>query len=131
MTPGAILDYKQFTFHDGAQADKLLIVLNAGGQKPYLIVKTTSQAKPWREAKDGCNASKSYYFLPANRECFKKPTWILLHEYYEFTSTKLIQAHFDGSAKIAHTCKTELLRAIINCARKTLDWAPHYDDLLK
>lgn len=130
MTPGSIVEYKQFTFYDGAQADKLLIVLSAGSGKPYLVIKTTSQPKPGRKATEGCHAKDGYYYLPAKRDNFPKETWILLYEYYELTAADFLKAHFAGDAKIKGTLRGDTLRAIINCAKKSDDWSTHYDSLL-
>ena len=130
MTPGSIVHFKKFTFHDGAQADKYLVVLNAGGAKPYLVIKTTSQAKQGREDKEGCNSAKGYYFVPAGKSYFKRPTWFLLHEYYELEAAKFLQAKFSGDAEIVGTLTGELLRAIVNCAKRTDDWSGDYNMLL-
>ncbi len=129
MTPGSIVEYKQFKFYDGAQADKLLIVLNAGGGKPYLVIKTTSQPRQGRKANEGCHAAEGYYFLPAKRDNFRKETWVLLYEYYELSAAEFLKAHFTGAARITGTLREETLRAIINCARKSQDWSAHYDTL--
>lgn len=130
MTPGSIIFYKKFTFKDGDQSDKLLIVLNAGGNKPYLVIKTTSKQKGKREAKEGCHHQDGYYFLPAKKDNFPGNTWILLYEFYEVTAAEFLKAHFGGVAEIKGTLRPETVRAIINCARKGLDWAGHYDTLV-
>lgn len=131
MTPGSIVHYKQFQFHDGDQADKLLVVLNAGAKKPYLVLKTTSQPSVWRIEKEGCHSERGYYFLPAKRDNFPKRTWILFDDVYELTSTELIKAHFAGDAQVKGTLRPETLRAIINCAKKSEDWSEHFTDLLQ
>ncbi len=131
MTPGSIVHYKNFTFHDGGQSDKLLIVLNAGGKKPYLFLKTTSQARAGRLAKEGCHSAHGYYFLPAKRDNFPKDTWILFDDVYELDAALLLKAHFGGDAKVSGTLKGDTLRAIINCAKKSDDWSPYFDDLLQ
>lgn len=130
MTPGSIVHYKRFTFHDGDQSDKLLIVLNAGGKKPYLVIKTTSKHKGGRATKEGCHSERGYYFLPAKRDGFPKNTWILLYEFYELTAAEFLKAHFGGDAEIRGTLMTETLRAIVNCAKKSQDWSTHYDGLV-
>lgn len=130
MTPGSIVHYKDFIFHDGDHSDKLLIVLNAGGKKPYLVVKTTSKQKGRREAKEGCHAKDGYYFLPANRDQFVKDTWILLYEFYELSTEEFLKAGFAGIAEHRGTLKAETCRAIINCAKKGEDWTAHHDGLV-
>lgn len=131
MTPGSIVLYKQFQFHDGAQADKLLIVLNAGNKKPYLVLKTTSQAKAFRIAKEGCHSERGYYFLPAKRDHFPKDTWVLFDDAYELDSVLLLKAHFAGDAQVKGTLRLDSLRAIINCAKKSQDWSDYYTELVQ
>ena len=130
MTPGTIVHYPNFEFHDGSQANKLLIVLNSGGKKPYLVLKTTSRQGKWRAANEGCHADKGYFFLPARRDNFPENTWILLDDFYEVDAKQFLAAHFSGGAGLKGSLKGETLRAIINCARKSEDWSEHYDDLL-
>jgi hypothetical protein len=132
VTPGSVIFYKKFTFKDGEQSDKLLIILNSGGKKPYLVIKTTSRKKAGREAKEGCHSDKGYYFLPGKRDNFPIDTWILLYEFYEVSAADFLKAHFGGVAEIKGApLKPETVRAIINCAKKGQDWAGHYDDLVK
>ena len=130
MTPGSIIFYKKFTFKDGDQSDKLLIVLNAGDKKPYLVVKTTSKQKGKRQAKEGCHHQDGYYFLPAKKDGFPANTWVLLYEFYEVSAAEFLKAHFGGVAEIKATLKSETVRAIINCAKKGQDWTPQYDALV-
>lgn len=131
MTPGSIVHYRQFQFHDGGQADKLLIVLNAGQKTPYLVLKTTSQQRGRRVAQEGCHAQWGYYFLPASRDFFPKDTWILFDDVYELDAVLLVKAHFAGDAKVSGTLRTETLRAIINCAKKSDDWSEYFSELVK
>jgi len=120
VTPGAVVSWKDFTFHDGEQADKLLVVLNAGGKFPYLVVRTTSQQNR-RETKEGCSAARGYYCLPANNIWPRKNTWILLNDPYELEATACLQAKFRGDARIIHELKEQTIKAIINCFLKTED----------
>ena len=131
MTPGSIVRYRNFQFHDGDHADKLLIVLNSGGKVPYLVLRTTSRQKAARLANEGCHAKEGYYFLPAKRDNFPKDTWILLYEPYELNAAELIKAHFGGDAELIGQLKPELLRAIINCFKKSDDCSAYYDSLLR
>ena len=129
MTPGTVVSWKDFTFHDGEQADKLLVLLNTGGKLPYLVVRTTSQ-QHHREAKEGCNAPRGYYFLPANRDCFRVNTWILLYDPYELEATEFLKAKFRGDAKIIFELKKQTTRSIINCFLKTEDCSEYHRKLL-
>jgi hypothetical protein len=129
VTPGSIIFYKKFTFKDGDQSDKLLIVLNSGKNKPYLVVRTTSKQKG-KQQKEGCHPSEGYYFLPAKRDDFPGNTWILLYDFYELSTAEFLKAHFDGVAEIKGTLKPETVRALINCAKKGQDWSGHYEGLV-
>jgi hypothetical protein len=131
VSPGSVVSFKDFTFHDGAQSDKLLIVLNSGGSKPYLVVKTTSKQKHGRKQKEGCQYLDGYYFLRAKQEPhFPIATWILFHEFYELSAAAFLQAHFRGDAEVKGVLNEQTLRAIVNCAKKTQDWSAHYDNLI-
>lgn len=132
MTPGTILSWEKFTFHDGAQADgnKLLVVLNAGGKVPYLMVKTTSQQHYMLEM-EGCHSNRGYYFFPENKNKWpKKKTWIILSDPYEFDAKKCLQEHFSGALKIVHQLDEAVLRALVNCFLRTDDCSGHHKKLL-
>jgi hypothetical protein len=130
VTPGSIVSYRNFKFHDGGEADKLLVILNAGNKMPYLVLKTTSRQNKWRLPKEGCDAPRGYYFLPAKRDNFPKDTWVLFEEVYQLDAAQFLKAHFGGDALVRGTLKVETLRAIINCAKKSDDWSESYNDLL-
>lgn len=129
MKPGAIVSWKDFTFHDGDQADKLLVVLNAGGKLPYLVVRTTSQ-QHHREAKEGCHARRGYYFLPANPKWPRKNTWILLGDPYEIEAAACLQAHFRGDVRIIHELDQKITSALVNCFLQSDDCSDHHRKLL-
>lgn len=129
MTPGSVVSWKNFTFHDGDQADKLLVVLNAGGKLPYLVVRTTSQ-QHYRAATEGCNVSGGYYFIPAKRDHFPLNTWILLSDPYEFEAAAFLKAKFAGDARIMYELKQQTTQAIINCFLRTDDCSDHHKKLL-
>lgn len=130
MTPGSIVWFQDFEFHDGATGTKYLIVLNNGLNRPYLVVKTTSQRK-YRPNREGCHSDASCYFLPAKRAWFPSDTWVILDEPYELDSIKFLKAKFDGRAEIKGELSTDLNRAIINCFSRTDDCSPHHLFLLK
>lgn len=129
MTPGSIIYYKGFIFHDGDHADKLLIVLNDGNRRPYLVLKTTSQKHSYPD-KEGCHPKRECYHIPAKRDHFHKPTWVLLYEPYELDAALFLKAKFNGDAEIVGTLKEHMLRAIINCFQKTDEWSERYRALL-
>ena len=130
MTPGSIIFHKDFTFYDGEQADKFLIVLNDGNKRPYLVLRTTSRQKS-RPNKEGCHAPKGCYFLPEKKDWFKFDTWVLLYEPYEMNAQAFLKAKFAGHAEVKATLKPDLLRAIINCFSRTDDCSDYHLSLLK
>lgn len=131
MTPGSIVFWEGFTLHDGCHADKLLIVLNDGKSKPYLVLKTTSKQhrKPGTE---GCHHAKGCYFIPENRDWFKKDTWVLFNEPYELNRDDFLRACLkERTAKKEGELKPILLQSIKNCFIKSDDCSEHYASLLK
>ena len=131
MTPGTVVLYRKFTFHDGDLSDKLLVVLNSGGKVSHLVLKTTSKQKAGRFAKEGCHAQAGYFFIRAQSDHFRKDTWVLLYETYELSSADFLKAHFGGVAEVVGCLKSETLRAIINCFKKTDDYSEHHESLLQ
>ena len=116
MRAGAVIFHENFEFHDGEHADKLLIVLNDGIDKPLLLLKTTSQQKGYRLNEPGCHPEKSYFFLPVSWDSFSKDTWVLLYEQYPIPEENL-----NGRIRVLFHLQDQNLRAIINCLRRTED----------
>jgi len=131
VTPGSVVFYRKFTFHDGDQSDKLLVVLNSGESVSYLVLKTTSKQKAGRLASDGCHAKAGYFFIRAQGDHFRKDTWVLLYETYELSRADFLKAHFGGVAEVVGCLEPETLRAIINCFKKTDDYSEHHESLLQ
>lgn len=130
MIPGSVVFYKDFTFHNGQQADKLLIILNSGSNKPYIVIRTTSQSHSTRPADEGCRHERGYYFIPQKKGPFRKDTWVLLYEPYVIDASKFLKAKFSGQANISIYLEENLLRAIINCFKKSQDCSEYHLSLL-
>jgi len=128
MNPGDVLFWPNFTFVDGDQSDKLLVVLAVRStDSARFMFKTTKQAKRYfKYDNDGCHAEASVHRFKQNLAGFKIPTWI------QFDSPifrSLIQANTDG-AHVIFSLKPNDLKAIINCYRRSPDCSDRLADLL-
>ena len=82
---GSVYRNSKFTFHDGLQGNKLLVLLNTPTEnEDYLFVKTTSQ-RECRITMPGCGTyyDQGEYFIPKGSDCFLFNTWIVLYEIYQ------------------------------------------------
>jgi hypothetical protein len=96
MSKGTVLFYKSFTFHDGGQSDKRVIILNEpNDNEPYLCCKTTSKEKYGLQY-EGCYSDESIYVINPIDKCFTVKTWVQFHELYEITFEKFIIDMFKG-----------------------------------
>lgn len=130
MQPGDIYFHKDFVFHDGAKADKYLVVL--GTSDSHLIVaKTTSQGHQYRNDY-GCQSGNRFpaFFLPLGTCCMKKNTWVCLDELYELDKTaltaKIVAGIVHGYGKI-----TALARDIQFCAMNCIDTTTHQENIIR
>lgn len=121
MNPGSVLFYRNFTFEDGAQSDKLLVTLSPIVRDKILAVKTTSRQRK-RPLKDGCHPSgyESVFTFNANQAGFKTTTWIILTPYI-LNVADLLQKRTSGDVSVKFELRTTDLRAIINCLKKSDD----------
>lgn len=70
----------------------------------------------------GCRAKEGYYFIPGvAKEFFPEDTWLLLAELKVANAAMLIEGGMKGTIKVAGQIRDELVRAIINCLKKTQD----------
>ncbi|MFP3982778.1 MAG: hypothetical protein ACLFV2_03705 [Desulfurivibrionaceae bacterium] len=82
---GAVFVAEKFRFSNGAEAKKLLVLLNNPNQgDPYFFVKTTS--KQHRKPREiGCIGDyHQVYFVKAKSDFFEIDTWIQLDDYFPF-----------------------------------------------
>lgn len=121
MNPGSVLFYRNFTFDDGIQSDKLLITLSPIVRDRILAVKTTSKQKR-RPLKDGCHPSgyESVFTFNANLAGFKTTTWIILTPYI-LNISDLLQKRASGDVSVKFELRMTDLRAVINCLKKSDD----------
>lgn len=96
MIRGTVLFHEKFKFPDGEYGEKLLIILNTpSNTEPYLVCKTTSKCK-YCITKEGCHSDKGIYHIKADRDGFKRDTWVQLSLIMELTQEELLKAHFTG-----------------------------------
>ncbi len=107
---GTIFHNRRFVFEDGVIGDKYLILLNTPGKdEPYLLVKTTSQAKN-KPKTPGCIKNKSLFFVPGGKTFFPKDTWIQLYIRYE-----VVAAESDSNYRISGSLDSKTIDEIIKC----------------
>jgi len=112
--PGEILRYKNYTFEDGSQKDKLFVVLNSSDlERPCLVLKTTSQSRRYQGSVRGCNKKGKCFFTPTIwQTCFQVDTYIQLPQIIEFPSSLLLREGFAGNiasvASLTHDCFAQL-----------------------
>lgn len=131
MLPGAILFHKQFAFHDGAKADKLLVVL--GATKNHLIVaKTTSQGTRYRND-HGCQASNRFpAFLLTLGCCFlRKNTWVCLFEFYEISIPEIRKKIVAGEVYQAGLLPNDVARDVQACASTCDDISVVHEEIVR
>jgi hypothetical protein len=128
---GAILHWEKFVFHDGEEANKFLLVLGAKAGADYLFVVATSQQKR-RQTQPGCTLVPfTYFFIPGGgKDFFKKDTWLLLDEPYQFSAAAVVQAGLSGALTVRGNLRTDLANAARNCMKRSRDVAQIYLDLL-
>ena len=117
MTPGTILLDDTFTFSNGTQGKKLLVVLNDGESGAYIVIKTTSNGN-FKGNDYGCQASDRYpnFFCPKGSCCLRKNTWIQLDQFFEFTVHELVGRHFNGEIKRIGVLPDQILDELLECA---------------
>jgi hypothetical protein len=117
MTPGTILCDNEFEFSDGTKGKKLLIVLNDGQTGRYIIVKTTSNPV-YKGITYGCQSGDRYpnFFLPKGSCCLREETWVMLDQFFEFSSHDLLSKSFSGQINRIGVIPEESLVHLLNCS---------------
>jgi hypothetical protein len=130
---GAVLHWDEFDKDRPVGTEiksKFLIVLSAKQGQQCLMVLATKQ-KHHKKFKPGCSASENYYFIPGvAKEFFREDTWLLLDEPKTATASELVAGGIKGKIKVVYNLREDLLRAIVNCLKQTLDISEHHLSLL-
>ncbi len=121
--PGEILVYRDYEFEDGSRADKLFVVLNSANlDVPCLVLKTTSQARRYSDARQGCNQGSKVFFVPTNWEdCFKIDTYIQLPEIFEISTGSLLQGSLSRTISIVSKLSDNCFSQLKSCLRRFKD----------
>ena len=131
MTPGELFYWPQHEFDDGGTSDKLLIILNLQRNGVHLAAYTTSQSnKRWPEDA-GCNVDKEVFCILKNNFGFTRSTWIQLFRVREYEVDLLENMVLKDRIKSLRQLSDELLRAIVNCYKKTDSFFDYHDWLLE
>lgn len=116
MNAGNVCFDRAFSFHDGAEAEKLFVVL--GYDKGIIVAAKTTSQMHGRGINFGCQPKDRFhnFHLVANSCYFKKPTWVCLDEFYEMQENILLQKRFSGT--VNHLCDLppEIVKPLLECA---------------
>lgn len=131
MTPGTIFTDQTFVFHDGKVGNKILVSLGAKSGV-IVVAKATSQGQKYSSI-FGCQIKDRFpnFFLVQNCCVLAKPTWICLHEFYEFSAADLLKKHFSGDTKSIGNLPDEITVDLIECALNSLDISAAQVKILK
>lgn len=131
MSPGTVIHFPNFVFHDGAVRDKYLISLGTASGITVLV-KTTS--KGWRYLLTyGCQCKHRFpnFHLVQNCCQFPKPTWACLVEYYEFDNLKLLQKKQAGDFSIVHSLPKNIALELAQCAADSNDISGRHELIVR
>lgn len=130
---GTVYHHSKFGYHDGGIGKKYIILLNSPAtSEPYLFVKVTSQQtrKPFTP---GCIINLRLFFISCDGKCcFKLPTWIQLHEIYEFTDANMIKDGMNRELTVYGRIDPIVTNQIVNCYIRSNgdDLMPYHRKLL-
>ena len=131
LSIGNIFDHEKFTYPDGGERSKLLILLNTPvGDDNYLFCTITSQ-QHFRSKTYGCNIYKEYFFVPIGYDWFDKDTWILFDTIKPWKAASILKDSFDGLLYHQGTLESKRIREIVNCIQKTPTIENIYKSLIK
>ena len=131
MTPGELLYWPEHEFDDGGTSNKLLIILNLQRNGVHLAAYTTSQgSRRWPEIA-GCNVDKEVFCILKSTFGFPSSTWIQLYRVQEYEVDRLENMVIRSRIKSLRQLSDDLLRAIVNCYKKTDSFFEYHGWLLE
>jgi hypothetical protein len=118
---GDILFYKDYEFEDKSKSDKLFVVLCS--DESCLVLKTTSNDRFYKNAKDGCNPSKRTFFIPVSKkEFFVLDTYVELPQLFELSIEEILHGLRSKNIKIYESkLSKKCTQAILECLRQFKD----------
>lgn len=127
---GAVFFWRGFEFEDGGSSDKLLVLLGARQNLPYIAVLTTSQ-RYWPE-NVGCHAEDGYFFFrDGGTAKFSKDTWIDLRRVWEIHPAEIVKAALAKDVIVRWNLPQNDAAAIRNCLKRSKDISPYQITLLE
>lgn len=131
MTPGTIFTDQHFIFHDGAVGNKILIALGAK-DGVIVVAKTTSQGNKYSSV-FGCQLKDRFpnFYLVKHCCVLTQPTWICLHEFYEFDAAQLVKKHFSGDTKLIGSLTDEITVDLLSCVLSCQDITENQIEIIK
>jgi hypothetical protein len=125
MNPGDVLLWPDFRYKDGGTpSTKLIVILGIDKYKDALLYRATSRDGGYRPDPEGCHADEGVYRFKDNPKPFDVPTWVQFEDPYT-KSVAEIQAKKIG---VCFSLSAVQLKAIINCLRRSQEFAPWLED---
>jgi hypothetical protein len=117
--PGDVLLIQDFEFSDGSKGDKWVVVMHAGaGEVPYLVVKTTSQARRYAGLSPGCSEKRRVFVVPQGSDKFPKDTYVQLDEIFPFDALEMLRGHWSQRMKPLFSMTTQRFNELRNCLKR-------------
>lgn len=125
MKRGDVLYWPDFRYKDGGiPTPKLIVIAGVDKYNEALLYRTTTHDGGYRPDLDGCHPDESVFRFKDSKNPFNEPTWVQFEDpYYE--SLANIQAK---GVKVSFSLSEDQIRAIINCLRKSQEFARWLED---
>ena len=132
MVPGTILFDRNFRFTDGTTGEKLFVILCDGSSGHYLVAKTTSNGARYGIV-HGCQTSDRFlnFHLVKNSCPLDEPTWIQLHEFFDYSANNLDDSVTDDRIRRICVLEEKLTLNLLNCASYSEDLTPPQEDRIQ
>lgn len=133
MTPGTILHDQKFTFSDGTQGNKLLVLLTPQVDGFFYIAAKTTSKEKHKGKNAGCQHEDKHpnFYIPQGTSSFPSNTWISLNEFYELKSVDLLQRRFSGEIKTIDSLDNDTIKKLLECVLKSEDITPHQETAIQ
>lgn len=127
MIKGDVLFWPDFKYKDGGTpSNKLIIITGVDKYGDALLFKTTTHDGGYRPDQDGCHSDESVFRFKSNPKPFNVATWVQYEDPYT-SSIADIQAK---GIKVCFSLSAIQIQAIINCLRRSQEYARWLEDYL-